>query len=161
MGEPAHPDDVINKPIVRPEHDCDEESPLLPEQKTRPAYNEKFGVRYTPVSSAIAVISGESSALLLCYCEREFRHHTSAALPGHVPLGSLPVEFLFAATQGPDVFLSLPVGWLKQRVGIPHPTSAGFTALAVLLWLTGVRFPWANRHNRGPVLYMLPSWGAV
>lgn len=82
-------------------------------------------------------------------------------LPIHVgevfQWGSLQTGILFAILQGPNAFFSVPVKWLKDRVGSRYPTSVGFLGLAGLLWLSGApgddRFPWANLGYRGPVIY--------
>ncbi|KAJ5296187.1 hypothetical protein N7508_011008 [Penicillium antarcticum] len=70
---------------------------------------------------------------------------------------SLPAGLLFAAFQGPAVFLAVPVGWLKDKVGTRHPTAIGFLLLVPTLWMIGVpgdaRFPWANRGDLGQILY--------
>ncbi|KAJ6050320.1 hypothetical protein N7444_007036 [Penicillium canescens] len=70
---------------------------------------------------------------------------------------SLPAGLLFAAFQGPAVFLAVPVGWLKDKVGTRHPTTIGFVLLVPILWMIGVpgdeRFPWANQGNLGQTLY--------
>jgi MFS family permease len=72
---------------------------------------------------------------------------------------SLPAGLLFAAFQGPAVFLAVPVGWLKDKVGTRHPTSTGFLLLVPVLWMIGVpgdeRFPWANQGGLGPIVYSL------
>ncbi|KAF4761305.1 hypothetical protein HAV15_007930 [Penicillium sp. str.  len=71
--------------------------------------------------------------------------------------GSLPAGLLFAAFQGPAVFFSVPVGWLKDRVGTRYPTTIGFALLVPLLWLIGVpgdkRFPWASEERIGSIIY--------
>lgn len=71
--------------------------------------------------------------------------------------GSLETGILFAVLHGPNAFFSVPVKWLKDRVGSRYPTSVGFLALALLLWLAGTpgddRFAWANLGYRGPVIY--------
>lgn len=71
--------------------------------------------------------------------------------------GSFPTGVLFAAIQGPNMIFSVPVRWLKDRIGTKHVTAVSFTVLAPLLWLAGIpgdkRFPWANATSRGPVLY--------
>lgn len=82
-------------------------------------------------------------------------------LPLHVQhvfnWGSLPTGILFAAMQGPNMVLCVPVHWLKSRIGPRYLTVISFIALAPLLWLTGVpgdkRFPWANETTRGPFIY--------
>jgi MFS family permease len=78
--------------------------------------------------------------------------------------GSLPSGLLFAVFQGPGVFLSVPLGWLKDRVGTRHPTTIGFALLVPFLWLIGIpgdkRFPWANQGQIGPVIYSAAVSGA-
>ncbi|KAJ5769753.1 uncharacterized protein N7511_001804 [Penicillium nucicola] len=70
---------------------------------------------------------------------------------------SLPAGLLFAAFQGPAIFLAVPVGWLKDQVGTRHPTTNGFLLLAPLLWVIGIpgdaRFPWATHGDLGQIIY--------
>lgn len=95
----------------------------------------------------------------LCYAIVSVSFDTT--LPLHVGdvfhWGSFETGVLFAVLQGPNTFLSVPVKWLKDRVGLRYPTSVGFLALAMLLWLAGTpgddRFPWANSGYRGPTIY--------
>ncbi|KAJ5355521.1 uncharacterized protein N7496_012733 [Penicillium cataractarum] len=95
----------------------------------------------------------------ICYAIVSVSFDTT--LPIHVgevfQWGSLQTGILFAILQGPNAFFSVPVKWLKDRVGSRYPTSVGFLGLAGLLWLAGTpgddRFPWANLGYRGPVIY--------
>ncbi|KAJ6123092.1 Major facilitator superfamily domain general substrate transporter [Penicillium capsulatum] len=164
MVEPTHPDDVADGP-VKPDAECDEESPLLPDPEMQSLFAEKNGVQfYTCLFSNRRYIGGIISTLCYSIVIASF----DTTLPLHIRetfhWGSLPAGLLFAALQGPNAFLSVPVAWLKQRMGTRHPTSVGFAALAVFLWLTGVpgdsRFPWANCDNRGPILYIIAVTGS-
>lgn len=91
-----------------------------------------------------------------------------ATLPLHVrdtfQWGSMPSGLLFAVLQGPGVFLSVPIGWLKDRVGTRHPTTIGFALLVPLLWTIGIpgdeRFPWASAGKVGPTMYSAAVCGA-
>ncbi|KXG54463.1 Major facilitator superfamily domain, general substrate transporter [Penicillium griseofulvum] len=59
--------------------------------------------------------------------------------------------------EGPAVFLSVPVGWLKDRVGTRYPTTIGFALLVPLMWIIGIpgdeRFPWACQEHIGRIIY--------
>jgi hypothetical protein len=96
----------------------------------------------------------------ICYAIVSVSFDTT--LPIHVgevfQWGSLQTGILFAILQGPNAFFSVPVKWLKDRVGSRYPTSVGFLGLAGLLWLAGTpgddRFPWANLGYRGPIIYV-------
>ncbi|PYH41067.1 MFS transporter [Aspergillus saccharolyticus JOP 1030-1] len=73
--------------------------------------------------------------------------------------GSFPAGMMFFALQGPGIILSPLVGWLKDRVGTRWPTTAGFLILAPIMWVCGMpgddRFPWANKGDRGQVIYTI------
>ncbi|KAJ6005214.1 hypothetical protein N7451_003158 [Penicillium sp. IBT 35674x] len=92
----------------------------------------------------------------------------SATLPLHVrhvfQWGSLPTGLLFAAIQGPNAVLGVPVAWLKKRIGTRHPTTFGFATLAITLWLMGIpgdeQFSGANGKNRDIFLYVAGVMGA-
>jgi Na+/melibiose symporter-like transporter len=95
----------------------------------------------------------------ICYAIVSVSFDTT--LPLHVldvfNWGSLHTGILFGILQGPNAFFSVPVKWLKDRVGSQYPTTVGFLGLAVLLWLAGTpgndQFPWANLGYRGPIIY--------
>lgn len=95
----------------------------------------------------------------ICYAIVSVSFDTT--LPLHVldvfHWGSLHTGILFGILHGPNAFFSVPVKWLKDRVGSRYPTSVGFLGLAVLLWLAGTpgddQFPWANLGYRGPIIY--------
>jgi MFS family permease len=95
----------------------------------------------------------------ICYAIVSVSFDTT--LPLHVldvfHWGSLHTGILFGILQGPSAFFSVPMNWLKDRVGSRYPTSVGFLGLAVLLWLAGTPgnedFPWANLGYRGPIIY--------
>ncbi|KAF7717403.1 Uncharacterized protein PECH_006451 [Penicillium ucsense] len=71
--------------------------------------------------------------------------------------GSQLTGVLFAVLHGPHVFLSVPMHWLKNRVGSHHTASVGFLGLGVLLWLAGTpgseQVSWAASGDRGAVIY--------
>ncbi|KAJ5953899.1 hypothetical protein N7501_008178 [Penicillium viridicatum] len=87
----------------------------------------------------------------------------NATVPLHVRdefnWGSMQSGLIFAALQAPRLVMSPLVGWLKDRAGTRTPTAFGFVVLAPLIWLLGIpgneHFPFANKGNRGPVLYVL------
>lgn len=165
MVEPPHGEDVADKPVVRVDEGCDEESPLLPEQETGPLCTEKVGLHfYTCLFSNRRYVGGIISTLCYAIVTASFDTTLPLHIRGTFSWGSLPAGLLFAAIQGPNAFLGVPVSWLKQQMGTRHPTSTGFAFLAVLLWLTGIpgdsRFSWANVGNRGPVLYVMAVFGS-
>ncbi|KAJ5115513.1 hypothetical protein NUU61_001272 [Penicillium alfredii] len=65
------------------------------------------------------------------------RASTQPTLPLHVHdvfhRGSFSVGMLFAGLQEPVVLLSVPVGWLRDRVGTRFPATVGFCTLLPLL----------------------------
>ncbi|KAJ5143435.1 uncharacterized protein N7515_002222 [Penicillium bovifimosum] len=95
------------------------------------------------------------------FCYAVLTTSFDATLPLHVRdvfgWGSLPTGLLFAAFQGPAIFLGVPVGWLKDRIGTRNPTTIGFALLAPLIWLMAVpgdeRFPWASPDGFGAIIY--------
>ncbi|CEJ61964.1 hypothetical protein PMG11_10480 [Penicillium brasilianum] len=113
---------------------------------------------YTCLLTNRRYIGGVLSSI--CYAIVSLSFDTT--LPIHVgevfQWGSLQTGILFAILQGPNAFFSIPVKWLKDRVGSRYPTSIGFLGLAGLLWLAGTpgddRFPWANLGYRGPMIYV-------
>ncbi|CAG8243485.1 unnamed protein product [Penicillium salamii] len=161
----------INEPAQR---NSDEEEPerevLLPlpeaSGEERPvAGAEKTGLRfYWCLFSNGRFVGGMVSYLCFAILTASF----DATLPLHVrstfQWGSMPSGLLFAVLQGPGVFFSVPIGWLKDRVGTRHPTTIGFALLIPLLWAIGIpgdeRFPWASAGRIGPVMYSAAVCGA-
>lgn len=145
--------------------DADEESPLLvPSQVADLAQlpgrlkTVKLDFQfYLCLLTSRPYIGGILSSI--CYAIVSVSFDTT--LPLHVQdvfhWGSLHTGILFGILQGPNAFFSVPVKWLKDRVGSRYPTSVGFLGLAVLLWLAGTpgndQFPWANLGYRGPIIY--------
>ncbi|KAJ5474242.1 hypothetical protein N7475_003808 [Penicillium sp. IBT 31633x] len=101
------------------------------------------------------------------FCYAVLTASFDTTLPLHVRdafnWGSLPTGLLFAAFQGPAIFLAVPVGWLKDRVGTRSPTTIGFALLVPLIWLIGVpgdgRFPWASGKDLGSIIYSVAMLG--
>ncbi|CAG8000758.1 unnamed protein product [Penicillium nalgiovense] len=127
-------------------------------QVSTQAVSEKTGIHfYLCLCGNGRFIGGVVS--YFCYAVLTASFDTT--LPLHVRdafhWGSLPAGLLFAAFQGPAVFLSVPVGWLKDRVGTRYPTTIGFALLVPLMWLIGVpgdeRFPWAYEEKIGSIIY--------
>jgi MFS family permease len=95
------------------------------------------------------------------FCYAVLTASFDATLPLHVRdvfgWGSLPTGLLFAAFQGPAIFLSVPVGWLKDRIGTRNPTTIAFALLVPLIWLIAIpgdeRFPWASSDGFGAIIY--------
>lgn len=130
-----------------------------PDQQTSgQVVSEKTGIHfYLCMCSNGRFIGGVVSYFCFAVLTASF----DTTLPLHVRdafhWGSLPAGLLFAAFQGPAVFFSVPVGWLKDRVGTRYPTTIGFALLVPLLWLIGVpgdeRFPWASDERIGSIIY--------
>ncbi|KAJ5496819.1 hypothetical protein N7463_008806 [Penicillium fimorum] len=122
-----------------------------------------LGPEKTGLAFYICLFSnGRFTGGIICYlCFAILTMGFDTTLPLHVrdtfQWGSLQSGLLFAAFQGPGVFFSVPVGWLKDRVGTQWPTSIGFTLLVPLLWVIGMpgdeRFPWANQGEVGRIIY--------
>ncbi|KAJ5170965.1 uncharacterized protein N7500_003748 [Penicillium coprophilum] len=136
--------------LLPPSHDA--------EQVSNQAVSEKTGIHfYICMCKNGRFVGGVVS--YFCYAVLTASFDTT--LPLHVRdtfhWGSLPAGLLFAAFQGPAVFFSVPVGWLKDRVGTRYPTTIGFALLVPLMWLIGVpgdeRFPWACQENVGSIIY--------
>lgn len=149
--------DPEREALLSPSHDPDQ-------QVSSQAISEKTGIQfYLCLCSNGRFIGGVVS--YFCYAVLTASFDTT--LPLHVRdafhWGSLPAGLLFAAFQGPAVFFSVPVGWLKDRVGTRYPTTIGFALLVPLLWLIGVpgdeRFPWASEETTGSVIYSVAVTG--
>lgn len=149
----------------------DEESPLLPAAVTNNGAklqglgSERIDMEfYVSLFTNARYVGGIVSSICFAIVSSSF----SATLPLHVrhafQWGSLPTGLLFAAIQGPNAVLGVPVAWLKHRIGTRHPTTIGFAILAIMLWLMGIpgdeNFPWANSANRDIVLYVGSVMGA-
>ncbi|KAL4958127.1 major facilitator superfamily domain-containing protein [Aspergillus filifer] len=61
--------------------------------------------------------------------------------------GSLPSGLIFFALQIPGPFLNPLAGMLRDRVGLRYPTTGGWVAVAVLLWVLGL--PGSGRLGLG------------
>lgn len=70
------------------------------------------------------MISGFDTTLPL-HCRSEFGS------------GTFSVSMIFLALQSPALILNPVIGWLRDRVGVRYPTTAGWFLLAPLLWLLG------------------------
>jgi hypothetical protein len=151
------------QPVIR--EDTNEESPLLAPSQVSDLAQLPGRLRtvnldfqfYMCLLTKRRYIGGILSSI--CYAIVSVSFDTT--LPLHVldvfHWGSFHTGILFGILQGPNAFFSVPVKWLKDRVGSRYPTSVGFLGLAALLWLTGTpgneQFPWANIGHRGPIIY--------
>ncbi|CAG7939948.1 unnamed protein product [Penicillium olsonii] len=158
---------IENPPINRPAQNKADEEPerevLLPtstenNEELTGAGPEKTGIHfYLCLFTNGRFLGGAFSYMCFAILTASF----DATLPLHVrdafQWGSMSSGLLFAVLQGPGVFLSVPVGWLKDRVGTRHPTTIGFALLVPLMWAIGIpgdeRFPWASTELVGPVMY--------
>lgn len=83
-----------------------------------------------------------------------------ATLPLHVrdifSWDVLVTGAMFACLQGPALLLNPLAGWLRDRVGLRGPTTAGFALLTPFLLLLGTPgfFTWANPQTSGKAIYI-------
>ncbi|KAL4760366.1 major facilitator superfamily domain-containing protein [Aspergillus foveolatus] len=85
-----------------------------------------------------------------------------ATIPLHIrdafQWSSLEAGILFLILQAPTLILVIPIGWLKDRIGMRLPVALGFLVMAPSLWLLGVpgakQFQWAAGKT-GEVLYVV------
>ncbi|KAK4865335.1 hypothetical protein LT330_009446 [Penicillium expansum] len=70
---------------------------------------------------------------------------------------SLLISMMFFCLQVPNIVLSGPSGWLRDRIGIRGPTVFGWLALIPLLLLLGIpgdsHFPWAGGDAAGKSIF--------
>jgi MFS family permease len=70
---------------------------------------------------------------------------------------SLLISMMFFCLQVPNIVLSGPAGWLRDRGGLRGPTALGWSALVPLILLLGVpgdpRFPWASGNTAGKSIF--------
>lgn len=168
-GKPGRNASADKKPY---EEDPEREA-LLPEPVDRGEVeeeNHKYDREKTGLQFYLCLFSnGRFLGGVISYlCFAILTASFDTTLPLHVrdtfQWGSMPSGLLFAVFQGPGVFLSVPVGWLKDRVGTRYPTTVGFLLLVPLLWIIGIpgdeRFPWASDGQAGPIIYSAGVCGA-
>ncbi|KAL4783837.1 major facilitator superfamily domain-containing protein [Aspergillus varians] len=76
--------------------------------------------------------------------------------------GSLPVGLIFLGLQAPCIIFGPPIGWLRDRVGLRWPTTAGWALLTPLIWLMAVpgeTFFWGRLERGSEVVYILAIVG--
>lgn len=70
---------------------------------------------------------------------------------------SLLISMMFFCLQVPNIVLSGPSGWLRDRIGIRGPTVFGWLALIPLILLMGIpgdsHFPWAGGDTAGKSIF--------
>ncbi|KAE8393119.1 major facilitator superfamily domain-containing protein [Aspergillus alliaceus] len=152
---------MIEKPkshpgTPRPGFHDPENDPLLPSNDS--AVEEKTGWHfYMYLFRHRQFVCGAMSYFVFAILISSF----DTTIPLHVRdafnWGSMMSGILFAALQGPGIIMSPLCGWLKDRYGTRWPTVAGFALLTPIMWVLGMpgddRFPWANRDNRGGIIY--------
>ncbi|CAG8909946.1 unnamed protein product [Penicillium egyptiacum] len=71
---------------------------------------------------------------------------------------SLLISMMFFCLQVPNIILSGPSGWLRDRIGIRGPTVFGWLAMIPLLLLLGMpgdsHFPWAGGPAAGKSIFI-------
>lgn len=135
-----------------------ETAPFLEDKDEFTGTKERAGLRfYSTLFRHPRFVCGVCAYMTLAVLLSSF----DTTLPLHVRdvfgWGSMQSGLLYVALQGPAIPLSVPLGWLKDRLGTRRPTFIGLLLLAPLLWLLGVpgddRFPYANEGDRGRILY--------
>ncbi|KAJ9492714.1 hypothetical protein VN97_g491 [Penicillium thymicola] len=70
---------------------------------------------------------------------------------------SLLISMMFFCLQVPNIVLSGPSGWLRDRIGIRGPTVFGWLAMVPLILLLGIpgdpHFPWAGGDAAGKSIF--------
>ncbi|KAJ5306192.1 hypothetical protein PENANT_c024G10199 [Penicillium antarcticum] len=70
---------------------------------------------------------------------------------------SLLISMMFFCLQVPNIALSGPAGWLRDRGGLRGPTTLGWSAMVPLILLLGVpgdpHFPWATGNTAGQSIF--------
>lgn len=70
---------------------------------------------------------------------------------------SLLISMMFFCLQVPNIALSGPAGWLRDKGGLRGPTTLGWSAMVPLILLLGVpgdpRFPWASGDTAGKSIF--------
>ncbi|KAG0154135.1 hypothetical protein PDIDSM_1515 [Penicillium digitatum] len=70
---------------------------------------------------------------------------------------SLLVSMMFFCLQVPNIVLSGPSGWLRDRIGIRGPTVFGWLAMIPLILILGIpgdsHFPWAREDTAGKSIF--------
>ncbi|KAJ5922229.1 hypothetical protein N7516_009932, partial [Penicillium verrucosum] len=70
---------------------------------------------------------------------------------------SLLISMMFFCLQVPNIVLSGPSGWLRDRIGIRGPTVFGWLAMIPLILLLGIpgdpHFPWAGGDAAGKSIF--------
>ncbi|CAG8424006.1 unnamed protein product [Penicillium salamii] len=70
---------------------------------------------------------------------------------------SFLISMMFFCLQVPNILLSGPAGWLRDRLGLRGPTTFGWVATVPLILLMGVpgdsRFPWASGDAAGKSIF--------
>jgi len=70
---------------------------------------------------------------------------------------SFLISMMFFCLQVPNIVLSGPAGWLRDRLGLRGPTTFGWVAIVPLILLLGVpgdsHFPWAGGDAAGKSIF--------
>lgn len=102
----------------------------------------------------MALVADALFAILISSFETTLPIHIKAAFHWE----ALEAGLLFLLIQVPSFILVLPAGWLKDRIGMRYPVTAGFTLLAPFMWLLGVPgdggLKWAGSGRAGQIIYI-------
>ncbi|KAI9036019.1 MFS general substrate transporter [Aspergillus affinis] len=76
---------------------------------------------------------------------------------------SLQAGLLFLLLQVPSFILVVPAGWMKDRIGMRYPVTAGYLLLAPFMWLLGVPGlggdSWAGNGKTAQIIYIIALVG--
>ncbi|KAL5342089.1 major facilitator superfamily domain-containing protein [Aspergillus crustosus] len=145
------------------EDDSDEETRLLAESSSdAPIKLTQPPNFYKLMLTNPQILAGLFNTLILSIIIAAF----DTTLPIHVRdtfgWGSLPVGLIFLLLQAPTILFGPPIGWLRDRLGLKYPTTAGWVALVPLLWLLGVPgypLPWGRLEESGKIVYIFAIAG--
>ncbi|PLB54017.1 MFS general substrate transporter [Aspergillus steynii IBT 23096] len=102
----------------------------------------------------MALVADALFAILIASFETTIPIHIKAIFHWETVQAGL----LFLLLQVPSFILVLPAGWLKDKIGMRYPVSAGYLLLAPFMWLLGVPgqdgYAWAGSGKAGRIIYI-------